>query len=390
MKKLLVILVFFWSFLVSGCVEHKDINELDLVQGAVFDYNKHDQRYEVHVQIANNAAFNRGTTGGGQTQQTFFICDGAGNTVIEAIRDVSKNVNKRLFWSHCDVYIVGEELARRGIFPLIDFLMRDNEIREASLFFVSQAPLTELMSVKNVGAQVPLQTIKNMIDVGLSSHGTTFKKRIIELYQDLFTDNSCYVVPVVSVREPNKKSKGDIPKFHVSGAAVFKGDKMIGQLTPLEVRSYSFIANQIKDTVIPTMVQDKKETMEVIGSRAEIKPHIAGGRVSFTIKVKPRINYGEVAQPVNLADPGFARKTEQAFNETLRKELINSINRAKEMKADYFGLARQVQMADKELWKSVKDIWSEEVFPDVPINVEVDSKLIRTGLVISTKMEVGK
>ncbi|MEW6696997.1 MAG: Ger(x)C family spore germination protein [Bacillota bacterium] len=387
MKKIrLTLAIFCLACLFAGCVDRRDIDENDYVVGAIFDYNTQKQRYEVHIQVALPEAFTKAPGGGGQPKETFLLYEGEGESVFDAIRDAAKNAGKRLFWAHCDAYIVSKELAGRGIFGVMDILIRDNEIRETAYFYINDGTTEDLLTVKNGTEEVPMLGLKKLVDLGLKTHGTTLRKEVMDCFRDLHMENSAYLVPLVSSRKPDVPAKEAHKKFHLTGAAVFKKDKMIGRLTSAETRGYVFAVGQIKDTLIVGNVLGKQVTFEVIGSRAELKPRIQGDEISFTVEVKPTINVGQVNDPVNLEDPRFIREAEQAFNRELEQEIQYSINKAKEMKADYFDFARQVQLADPKLWKQVRNQWSEQLFPEMDIQVKVQSTMLRTGLLISTEI----
>lgn len=387
MKKVrLTLAIFCLAYLFSGCVDRRDIDENDYILGAIFDYSVEKQKYEVHIQVAEPGAFTKAQGGGGQPQETFLLYEGEGESVFDAIRDAAKNAGKRLFWGHCDVYIVGKELARQGIFGVIDLLTRDNEIRETAYFFINDGTMEDLLTLKNGTEEVPMLSLKKLADLSLQTHGTTLRKEVNDCYSDLHMENSVYLVPLVSSRQSDVPAKEAHKKFHLTGAAVFKKDKMIGKLTSAETRGYVFAVGQIKDTVIVGNVRGKQVTFEVIGSQAKLKPRIQGDEISFTVEVKPSINVGQVNSPVNLEDPRFIREAEQAFNRELEQEIQYSINKAKEMKADYFDFARQVQLADPKLWKQVRNRWSEQLFPEMDIQVKVQSTIMRTGLLISTEI----
>jgi spore germination protein KC len=120
----------------GGCkVERKDINELKFVLGSAFDYDPATKLYKIYAQVADPSAFTKGE-GGGQAKSPFLVFEGEDKTIFAAIREAHKGLSRRLFWAHCDVYVISERMARQGAFSIVDFLMRDNEIRETSYLFL--------------------------------------------------------------------------------------------------------------------------------------------------------------------------------------------------------------------------------------------------------------
>jgi len=55
-----------------------------------------------------------------------------------------------------------------------------------------------------------------------------------------------------------------------------------------------------------------------------------------------------------------------------------ALSKARELKADIFGFGEALHRKYPGLWKQVRQRWEEEVFPEVPVSVEVTARLRRT------------
>lgn len=388
-RPLLLTLLLIVSLLLGGCTERREMNEINFVLGALFDYNAEKEKYEMFTQVAVSEAFSK-MQGGSQRLETYLLYRGEADTIYGAVRDAAKNSARRLFWSHCDVYVMGEDLAQKGILPFLDFAHRDHELRTTAYIFVSDMPREKLLSLKDGQEKVPLMALKRLVLLGPQRHGETIPKRVIEVWRDLSMANPAYLVPMVSIKQPETQTMEEKTKFEMAGAAVFRGDKMVGRISPQETRGYLFATGQIKNAVFPLQVHGKKIAVELIGSKAKIIPHIEDGNIAFRIEVKPQFNFGENDRPLNLEDQVFDKATENAFNGVVEQEVRKSIEQAQQMKADYFDLAREVQLADNKLWQQIQNQWAEEIFPELPIEIKVQSKLIRTGLLIETNLKGGR
>ncbi|GAB6179979.1 spore germination receptor protein GerAC [Desulfotomaculum defluvii] len=387
-RQLFLTILLILCLLLSGCTERRETNEINFVLGALFDYNTEKEKYEMHAQVAVNEAFSK-MQGGSQQEETFLIHRGQAETIYGTVRDAAKNTARRLFWSHCDVYVMGDDLARKGILPFLDFAKRYHELRTTAYIFVSDIPQEQLLT-KNGNERVPLMALKKLVLLGPQRHGATIPKRIIEVWKDMTMPYSAYLIPLVNIKQPEFQAKEDQTNFEMSGAAVFRDDKMVGKLSPKETRGYLFITGQIKNAVFPLEVQGKKIAVELIGSEAKLTPYTQDGNIAFRLEILPQFNYGENDQPVNLENQVFNKAVERAFNLVVEQEVKGSINKAQQLKTDYFNFAREVQLADANLWQQIENQWSDEVFPDMTIEVKVQSKLLRTGLLIETNLKGGR
>lgn len=374
-------------FIPTGCVEHRDINQMYFVIGAVFDYNPQNSQYEVHVQVAKAGAFSKAA--GGQEEENFLLYDGRGPTVFQAIRDMAKN-GRRIFWGHCEIYIIGQELAQRGTFELVDFLMRDNEIREDAFLVVADGheSLSDMLTLKDGAEKVPMRSILLIIREGVKVHGKTLSVRIREVFNELLQEKSSYLIPLIKVREPDFQAKEANKKFHGSGAAVFKGDRMTAAINPTETRVYNIIINDIVDILEDIKYQGENLVLEEIKSKVKLQPMIKNDEIIMLVKTDVWGNFGAIGQPMDLENPKIVEETQRAFAKKIQKQLQDGIERAKKLRTDYLGFGRAVEVAEPQLWANIKDTWEDEIFPEMPVEVEVKVTILRTGLVVTTKPNV--
>lgn len=385
-RKPLLTFLLILCLLLSGCTERREMNELNFSLGAMFDYDGEKNLYEMHSQVAVNEAFSK-IQGRTQIRETFYIFRGEADTTFGAVRDAAKNTANRLLWSHCDVYVMGENFAQRGILPFLDIAKRHHEIRTTAYIFVSDVPQEQLLSINDGQEKVPLMSLKKLVILGHQRHGQTISKQIIEVWQDLTKENSAYLIPLVNIKKPEHQAREEKTKFEMAGAAVFRGDKMVGKLTPQETRGYLFATDQIENSVFSLEVQGRKVAVELVGCKTRLTPYIQDGAIAFRLEILPQFNFGESDRPENLENQAFDKATERAFNLVVEQEVKRSIEKAQQLKADYLNLAREVQLADHKIWQQIQKQWAEEIFPDLPIEVKVQSQLLRTGLLIETNLK---
>lgn len=368
----------------AGCVVHRDIDEMNFVLGAAFDYNTQTKQYEVHVQVPMAENFAKGAGGGSQSQRSYMIFTGKGETVFNAIRDIAKG-SSLLFWGHCDVFVVSQGLAEKGIFALMDFLSRDNEIREDAFLLVSQDPLRELLTIQGGKEKVPFISLPLLLDDALDVHGEGVRVLIREVVNELLKPQSSFVVSLVDIQKQDLPIKEDPKKFNLAGAAIFQGERMVGTLSPEETWGYNLIQNQLSDTLVTFDFQGQKLAVEQTNSKAKLKTSFSEEGVSFVLEVTTQGNIGNVENPLNLENSDTIQHIERAYEQRVTEKLGQTLQRAQEQQVDFLGLGRAVEKANPKYWAQVEKTWQSEVFPDLPVQIQVDGTIIRTGLTITTK-----
>jgi spore germination protein KC len=63
--------------------------------------------------------------GGQGSPKGVWTLESTGYTVFDAFRNATMQSDRKLFLSQNNVVVIGEEMARTGVAPLIDFLDRD-------------------------------------------------------------------------------------------------------------------------------------------------------------------------------------------------------------------------------------------------------------------------
>lgn len=110
--------------LLSGCWERKEVNDIAIVTATGVDLLD-DESIRVTVLLAVPRLI--GTTsaqGGGESKlesSAGWIVSEQGKTVMDAFTGLQDKLPRKLFLSHNRTIVVGEKLARNGIFPLLDF-----------------------------------------------------------------------------------------------------------------------------------------------------------------------------------------------------------------------------------------------------------------------------
>ncbi|MEG6615779.1 Ger(x)C family spore germination protein [Peptococcaceae bacterium 1198_IL3148] len=368
----------------TSCVTHRDIEHMNIVLGAAFDYNPDTELYQVHVQVPKTQAFAKGEGAQGN-EESYVIFHGKGETLFLAIRDMAKN-GMVFFWGHCENYVISNRLAGHGIYECIDFLIRDAEIRGEAYLLVSSVPLEELLSLPRGSQNVPMMAITPILEEGLNVYGKGIKVQIDDVFNNLLYEESSHLISLLDVTLSDYQAKEETDKFNVSGAAVFKDDTMIGSLSPTETRGYNFITNQIKNTLINIEFRGGRLVIENTNSSVNVTV-TENGNVGLLVEVKPRGNIGQFNKPLNLENPNVIEEIENIYAAAIKREVESTIERAQILQADFLGFGREVEIANPELWAEFKKRWQQEIFPEIEITVTVKPTVVHTGLAITTVPE---
>jgi len=152
MKKLFIFCCF---FLLTGCWNYQELNEYAIVTGMAVDIK--DNKYEVSFLIANG---NKSE----QEQTKTSLISGEGETIYNAIKDISLSSPKELYVSHLSVVIISEEVASKGISNLLDYLLREPQSHQNFYLLISKdTNASNILSILSPLSDYPSQNIASNI-----------------------------------------------------------------------------------------------------------------------------------------------------------------------------------------------------------------------------------
>lgn len=366
MKKRMIYL-FLMLMLISGCIRQPELKDVAVVAGVGIDAKGKDQ-YEVTTQTIKPGDMKKGKA------KPFSVQSSTGYTIFEAIRDFVITQGKKHTWMHVEAFILGEDIARKGIHPVIDFMMRDHEPRFRMNVFVTEGKAKDLLQLESNADSVPAMMMNEQIE----SHASlakapdvefhNFMERYIEPFQDPY-------LPLI-----HQKDK----KFEIFGTAIFKGEKMVGTLTPRETRGMLRVLGEVKGglQIVKLIGKDGKPnyiSIEIKKSKAKIKA-ILEEKPKMMIQIKETGFIGSITQPLVL-DEAEIKKIEERYAETVKKEVEHTVEIIqKKYKSQIFNFAGIINRKDKKYWNKIEKEW-EDLYPNIEVIVEVETNIPENGLI---------
>lgn len=378
-RKLLALLLLLFSvaLFTTGCWNRKELDKLGIVSAIGIDKGE-DGKVKLSVQIIKPESLKKGG-GGGEKEKPVIILSSTGDTVFDAIRNFVAKSGRKLFHPHNSVIVLGEKMAREGVLPVIDWFNRDHEMRPLAWVMVTKGEASDIILAKSELENIPGQ----QIDMMLQDYGAVSKAvpvHLLEFYDKLTSESGHPVLGRIQVKEEIDKTSA----FEFKGAGVFRKDKLIGWLDPLETRGYLWIWDKVKSGIITVPCpenENKLVSLEIIKAGSKIKPEFKEGKVSCRIEVKVQSNLGESMCNENLAKPETIAILEEEQRKAVEQEIKTLVKQAQEeFKVDILGLGAVTMRKYPGEWKELKDRWEEE-FPQVEVEVEVSSKINLIGMV---------
>ncbi|MBT2289393.1 Ger(x)C family spore germination protein [Paenibacillus albidus] len=366
----------------TGCWSSKEIEDLSIYTGLALDKaelspveqemeekgDTYPKRNKVTATVQIVPEQSSGSSEKGESQRTlqYLNISETGDSVFEVFRQYSVRRDRPIIGHHLKVIIVASQLAKeQKMRQLMDFILRDNDIRPSCLVFLSEEKAVDTLTTKLKG-EIPsfhiLEMLRNNYRTSKVMEGV-----IISELDALMNSKRSYILQNIV------KAAGEVA---FSGAGIIKGEtsNWIGNLSEQDVQSIAWITGKVKGGAIKTY--DKRNepiTYEVKSLKSKIKAEISQGKVaSFHVEIKSEgrliENWDGEENPSELK---YLEEAEELFEGKLREMLESCMETMQsKYKVEVAGFGDRLSIEKPHIWKKVKDNW-DETFSHIPVTFDV-------------------
>lgn len=345
-------LVFSIVFL-SGCWDFEEAERMDYVHGIAVDYQ--DGKVLVTLQIVNLANLGQSETGGGSggEENQAAVARATSNTVNDAIFEIYKSAQRRLFWGHLTFIVVTEEGLKHGLLQeILDLFDRYRETRYRILLFATEDEnVDKIFEATAIFDGSPVYT--RLTDLANTYEQNSFISELSlrEFFLQIKEPGYNAIIPAITTTEKTWTSVEAVETMVESvGVALLDSEKrFLGFITGDDINGLRWL---IKDR-IRSNIQAKNDDGEpiadgvVIKPKISIKPNVKSDEVIFNIEIKGKIVVNEFIENMELD------KLKKKFQEQIEKEVHHTYKKALEYQADIYRLSEVLYRKDVKTWKKI-------------------------------------
>lgn len=157
MKKIFI-LIFLILFCSSGCYDYIEINDIAVVSGVAIDYE--NDEFKVVFEILNTKNKDENNS-----EPKVYFAEGNGKSIAEAFSKTTFEISKTPYLAHLKTVIINEEIAKNHLDKIIDFLLRDNHIRDIFYLVMSKdINASTILKNDNLNNPVVSTAITDMVE----------------------------------------------------------------------------------------------------------------------------------------------------------------------------------------------------------------------------------
>lgn len=386
MKRWASLVLLFILLFLPGCWSHRELNELGVVSAMGLDLNERG-KIQLTVQVINPQAY---ITKGQEGKTPTRILTSEGETFFAAVRDLMTKSGDRLFYPHNQVIVIGEDLARAGVKPILDFLERDPEIRLFTWVLLTEGKAEEIVRAPSEESLISAMHIMLLID-DYESASKSIPRNVLDFANMVYSEGIEPVLGKIEFYEEKGK-----PAFQLIGGGAFKEDKLIDWLDAGEARGYLWIHNDVKGGIITAYTKEGVEnpeqvegssglggrlSFEIIRGKSRVKPVLEGEKLSFVIDIDVTCNLGERTDNKETITKEDFKELEGILSQAVIREVQSIVDKAqKELNSDILGFGLTAYRKYPDYWNQHKADW-EEMFPELEVEILVKAVVDGHGTV---------
>jgi spore germination protein KC len=366
------------AFLLAGCWDRREIEERNTSLASGVDLCTKGQGCTLMAtrQIAIPGRISTGSSAsGGSSDGTVFILRSPGVDGPDTLRHAQAALNHTLSFGHTRVLVWSEEFARSSHFTdYVDYVRRVPDARPLMWMAIVEGRAEDVIRARPPLDRVPALFLADMFDDAANA-GRLPKVRWGEFLNRLANKGEDAVAPMI------RMTGNDQPA--ISGLAVFRGNRMVGRLTPDEMLTYMQVAGRNPPTGLLTMDLPGGDRADLRATTQTVsyKLRTAQGRIHATVNIMLECDLIDLSPHLNGSDRHVREQIEsRAAADVTRKANALVEKLQKEFGADVLGLGERVRAHKPATWKSIND-W-HTAFTDARFQFEVQVKIRRTGMAV--------
>ncbi|PZT54173.1 hypothetical protein DN757_18540 [Paenibacillus silvae] len=375
------------TLVMTGCWSRIEVNDISIVTAMAID-KQTDGNIQIALQIPIPSRLSSSGSAGNGTEKSpsALLVSEKGSTIMDAYRRLEEKLSRRVFFSQLRFVIIGEQAARDGIQPLLDFFVRGNTSRPRSYVLFSEGQGIDMLKLSSALERYSTEVIREEEKLG-----TGLQVMQSEFVDMLSSKGMAAVAAKVTMRKPDPSdhrgpdsnpNNKDTPA--IAGTAVIRQGKLVGWLNEEETRGLLWMKDKLKKGVITTDVPKErgggKISVQIIKGKTKLKALLQGYNVKFVATVRTKCELLENSSQLDASNPQDLRYMGSLLEKNLEKRIQDTVDRAQKLKADIFGFGNMLYQSHPSVWNGhFKDEWAS-VFSQMEILTSTQVTIVRTGL----------
>jgi spore germination protein KC len=349
---------------------------------------------DVSVQIAKIAggSSNSGTStssgssgSSGESGGGSILLEASGKSVLAAISSMRHQSTRTLYLHHNQMIVFGKDLAQKGIKEHLDLFLRFEESRMETLVLVADGKAKDILSAELDQDKLSGVAVARMMKQ-YATISTYLNVNMLTLTSKLLQKTTAPLIPIVEVQEKNQKKN-----LVISRMAVFKRDRMVGELNWDEITGYLWTMGQINEGILEIATDKGTVSMNIIAASNTLTPVIqSDGRMGVLLNIDTVLDFEELNGFGDVKLEELHGMLTQEAIKTIEKRVYTTFDKTKQLNADIYEFGGKFRIKYPKQWKTIEQQW-DTLYPSLQLVLKVKAHIVGTGKTgLSLDMEENK
>lgn len=305
--------------------------------------------------------------GGGQGAGKPTVLRETAQSISAACLSMQAQGASYVFYGHVGQFLLGEDLAREGVGPALDYVLRDIEMRlETNLYLIREGRAGEAIEA---AAQVDSATdqLESLeADAGLLAD--SMFRTVEDVMEDL-AENGDSFAPALTLDE-------ETGQLEPAGYGLLRQGALTGWAQGETARGVNLLMGWVDADVLEVEADGVgRAALRLVGAETKVRPVLTGDTVTgLEIQCKVDANLAEGADGAHLEDPVLLQALEDALAERSRDRLEVILDLCQTLDGDFFQLKNRAGLSAPWHWAAIQ---AAPALSELELSVAVEAQILR-------------
>lgn len=394
--KILIVLIFaVFIFFFSNDFGLVDIDKTAIIVALAVDKGE-EYPFEVTAEIAVPEATDQNS----ETKNAQVT--GKGNTIGEAIKEVSDLTGWFPQLNFCNLIMISDELASDNVIKILNYFAVTFRVQDSCLIAMSEGSAKKVLedsSPLDDIASFAIQKIllkqpgfdKNVLDNNVKDFCVSYYNPASSSYMPIITRNTVEESSSRATNSSSESGQGDSSTnksgnsgdkkivFSARKTALFKNGIKTGELSEEQTLAYKILNYNVKSTVYPVkkenvLVSENQNFLITIlknSAKISVKPYQNQLNLDINVKIFCKLSdssSNRIDSSVSKNTP-LPQEVKEAFRKKLTDEIYSLIDTSVNSNCDIFNIERRLYKFHHKDYLRFKDNYLSAVVPNVTVNI---------------------
>lgn len=320
MKKIILIFIL---LLLSGCKDYTEVNDLGIISGIIIDYQ--DNKFKITSELIIN-----------DEESNVEVLTTMSDSIDEAIKEISKLTNKKIFIPHLKVLIITDNILKNDI-DYYDYFLRNSKSSMNFYVYYIDSKITDKVFKLNEEKDKNALHVEKMLQFNKQIFSSSTPLTFIDLVYKKLEYGIDIIYPVIDIIKNN-----DEEILSLTNQISYKDNKFITS-TENESITYNILTNNIDKSSITVNCDNKTFTLQI----QDIKTKYKWKDNLFNINTNINGKITDYECKYDLNDINTLKRLEKLSQNYINDQINNLINKTKEDNNDILGMQNYIYKHDK-------------------------------------------